>query len=188
MARGRRSALTTDTEWAICDEIRKGHTQSAAARAAGVHPRTLSRWLEEGRKHRKGKFRRLLEAVEKARSELREVLDATEYEIAVDKSLPATVRLRAVQMIRARIWGHGHAQPLSVVDVYHHHDHQHEVTVQADAQAQDEEPPRSLVSDHDLHSLPDAALREALEGLQRARAMLPDSESTPDVIDAQDVA
>jgi len=183
---GRRSLLTKETEWRICDAIRNGHTQAAAARAAGINPNTLSRWLREGRLHRAGKFRRLLQAVEEARSRLGEDLDNIEIEIAKNRSLPASTRLRAVQMIRGRVFGHA---PGTAVDVYHHHDGEVQVAV-GNSQSRDEEPPRSLVTDRELNTGEDEVLAEMLEALRQARARMPagDSQGSDDVIDAEEVA
>lgn len=184
---GRKSMLTKETEWRICDIIRKGHTQAAAARAANIHPTTLTRWLTEGRRHRRGKYRRLLQAVEKARSQLCEDLDAVEHEIAMDRSLPAAVRLRAVQQIRTRVFAH--AAPMATIDVYHH-----AVLEHAPSTREAEQPPRSIVTDSELNGAPTEVLADMLESLRQARARLPDNsrmqddDEDGDVIDASEVA
>lgn len=171
----------------ICGSLRKGHTQSEAARAGGIHPRTLSRWLEEGRRHKRGKFKRLVAAADEARSQLRAELDDIEYEIATDRSLPASIRLRAVHAIRSRVFAHEQRGGMTVVDVYHHHEHQHDVQVDATVTVEQEErPPVSLVSENELATLPDDALADMLEALQKARAALPGP--APDIIDSEEVA
>ena len=53
----------------ICDLLRAGNFLDVSARAAGVHPTTLPRWLRKGREQKKGKHHRFAEAVEKAIAE-----------------------------------------------------------------------------------------------------------------------
>lgn len=179
--------LTITVQWRITDAIRDGHTLAAAARAGGVAPSTLNRWLAEGRKHRRGKFRRLLTAVETARSELREELDHFDIDVLRDRSMPISARQRAALSIRGRIFGMGQAATAMAVDVYHHHD----VSVSAADGRAAEQPPRSLVGDAELTDADTDALRELLVALERARETVPDDEPrrlTGDVIDAEDTA
>ncbi len=173
---GRPTLLTLEVQRKVCEAFANGHTINNAARAAGVSPATLSRWVRMGRKTRAGKFRRLVEALDTARDSLCEVLDNTEIEVAMDKTAPGATRLAAVRQIRARVFGH--AQDPARVDVYHHH--RHEVSVEAD---QEEEPPRSLVSDDAITRGPEEELRALLSTLRAERRALPGP--APDVIDAE---
>lgn len=172
--------LTIEVQWRITDAIRNGHTLAAAAEAAGIGPRTLSRWLSEGRKHRSGKFKRLVLAVEAARIELRSELDTFDIETLRDKSLPIAARQRAAHSIRARVFGGNDRPGHTAVDVYHHH----EVTV--DASRRPEEPPRAIVGDERLTGADVGALHELLAILERLRETVPEDTPQLDVIEAVD--
>jgi len=50
----------------IVDLVRAGNYLEVAAIAANVHRTTVHRWLRLGREQRRGKYRRFLDAVEKA--------------------------------------------------------------------------------------------------------------------------
>ena len=53
----------------IVDLIRAGNYLEVAATAAGVHRVTLHRWLRYGRKQARGRYRKFVDAVEKAQAE-----------------------------------------------------------------------------------------------------------------------
>lgn len=50
----------------IVDLVRAGNYLEVAATAAGIHRSTLHRWLKLGREQPRGRYRRFLDAVEKA--------------------------------------------------------------------------------------------------------------------------
>jgi predicted site-specific integrase-resolvase len=66
MARAKLDAAVTQK---ICDLLRAGNFLEVAARAAGVHPTTVHRWLRTGRDQKKGRYRRFFDTVEKAQAE-----------------------------------------------------------------------------------------------------------------------
>jgi len=53
----------------ICDLLRAGNYLDTAATAAGVHKTTLHRWLRLGREQKRGRYKKFVEAVEKAQRE-----------------------------------------------------------------------------------------------------------------------
>jgi predicted site-specific integrase-resolvase len=53
----------------IVDLIRAGNYLEVAAAAAGIHRTTLHRWMRLGREQKRGRYRRFLNAVEKAQAE-----------------------------------------------------------------------------------------------------------------------
>ncbi len=53
----------------ICDLVRAGNYLEVAANAAGIHPTTLHRWLRQGRAQVRGRYRKFVNAVEKAQAE-----------------------------------------------------------------------------------------------------------------------
>jgi hypothetical protein len=53
----------------IVDLIRAGNFLEVAATAAGIHRSTLHRWLRHGRSQARGRYRKFLNAVEKAQAE-----------------------------------------------------------------------------------------------------------------------
>lgn len=69
MPTGRPSALTPDVQRQLCNAISAGNTRHDAAEYAGVGDSTLRRWLAQGRRQRRGKFRDLLKAVKKAEAD-----------------------------------------------------------------------------------------------------------------------
>lgn len=180
------AGLTLAMQERICEAIRNGHTQGAAARSAGIRPETLSRWLREGRKHSRGRYRRLLKAVNDARSSLCEVLDNIEIEMALDPETPHAVRLRAVQAIRQRVFGVNngpHSQHVEM-QVYNFGP---TLNVQA-GDSKPEDPPRQLLSNAELVSLSDERLTEVLDVMRRAKAELAGQQgatANPNVIDAE---
>lgn len=61
--RGPRPKLSAEKHEAIVDALRRGATLADAARLAGVHPVTLSRWLARGALNAGGPYRDLAAAV-----------------------------------------------------------------------------------------------------------------------------
>lgn len=57
MRRGRPSDLTPETSARILALLRAGNYRETAARGAGVHPTTLTRWLRRGRDESEGLYR-----------------------------------------------------------------------------------------------------------------------------------
>ena len=97
---GRPSKLTAATTAAICDVIAAGGTRTIAARAAGVHPDTLSGWLRRA-----------------AQEDTETTLEADDYTLRALRALAKTAhvpgygRLRKADFLdsvrgRARAWGH----------------------------------------------------------------------------------
>ena len=68
---GRPTDFDTETALAIIASIRAGQSRDDAARAAGVAPSTLYRWLQLGRKGADSAFNRFAEAVGQASTEAR---------------------------------------------------------------------------------------------------------------------
>ena len=66
MARPKLDAAVTQR---ITDLIRAGNYLEVAATAAGIHPTTLHRWLRQGRAQVRGRYRKFVNAVEKAQAE-----------------------------------------------------------------------------------------------------------------------
>lgn len=60
--RGRTPKLTPEVHEAILESLRRGYPLTEAARHGGIHPATLFRWLERGRK-RPGPYRRFAAAL-----------------------------------------------------------------------------------------------------------------------------
>ncbi|MDB4884562.1 MAG: hypothetical protein JWL95_3328 [Gemmatimonadetes bacterium] len=70
MARtGRPSDLTPETVKRIADAIRGGADRITAARYGGVHRSTLARWMNKGRKQRRGEFKDFCDAIDAAEAE-----------------------------------------------------------------------------------------------------------------------
>lgn len=188
---GRRVLLNKHVQWTICDAVAKGQTLHAAANAAGIHPATLRRWLKHGRDARRGKFHKLVVAVDEARARLRQELDHTEWEILTDKDQPGSTRLRAVEMVRRRVFDglERMGVPTGVIDVYHHHEHTVSREVE-ESTAKEETPPQSLITDSQLQLGDDEELEAALAALRDVQHRLEDraSEDSPDIIDSSEVA
>ena len=64
-----RPKLDEATTQKICDLLRAGNYLDTAATAAGVHKTTLHRWLRLGREQKRGRYKKFVEAVEKAQGE-----------------------------------------------------------------------------------------------------------------------
>ena len=64
-----RPKLDEVTTQKICDLLRAGNYLDTAATAAGVHKTTLHRWLRLGREQKRGRYKKFVEAVEKAQGE-----------------------------------------------------------------------------------------------------------------------
>jgi hypothetical protein len=66
---GRPSKLTPEVQALVCDAIRHGNFREAAAKAAGVTPRTLHEWMRKGREADEGPYAAFLQAVHEAEAE-----------------------------------------------------------------------------------------------------------------------
>ena len=66
---GRPTDLTPEVQKKICDFLRLGNYRETAARAAGVHERTVRTWLKWGLEKKKPIYEQFLEACEKAEAE-----------------------------------------------------------------------------------------------------------------------
>lgn len=99
--------LTPEAEKRILEAARRGGSQSEAAKAGGVHYNTIARWLDMGRveakQGRHTQLTRFAEAWDQAREECLSTLDAIEWDIATSDEQPSGARLKAVEMVRARV-------------------------------------------------------------------------------------
>ena len=64
-----RPKLDDETTQKIVDLVRAGNYLEVAALAAGIHKTTLHRWLRFGREQKRGRYKRFVEAVERAQGE-----------------------------------------------------------------------------------------------------------------------
>lgn len=76
---GRPTKLTPEVQEKIVQAIRAGAYIETAAAYAGVNKQTLYNWMKRGNQQRSGKYRRFLDAVEKALAdaEMRDLLIIT---------------------------------------------------------------------------------------------------------------
>lgn len=65
-AKGRRPLMTPEVVARLQLALRAGNTRKAAANFAGISPRALFRWLERGRKARKGAYWQFVREIERA--------------------------------------------------------------------------------------------------------------------------
>ena len=65
----RRPKLNAEMEQKIVERLRTGAFIDTAAQAAGVHRATLHRWMERGRKAKRGRYHDFLAAVTTAQAE-----------------------------------------------------------------------------------------------------------------------
>ncbi len=63
---GRKTKLTPERQRTITDALERGHYARAACALAGIDESTYYRWLERGRKARRGRYRAFCEAVDQA--------------------------------------------------------------------------------------------------------------------------
>lgn len=75
MTKGRPTKLTPELQNEICRVIRAGNYIETASAYAGISKDTLYRWLKQGKRAKRGKYRDFSDAVEKAlaESEIRDV-------------------------------------------------------------------------------------------------------------------
>jgi hypothetical protein len=112
MPRGRPSRLTPDRQNRLCEAIAAGNYYQDACVYAGVSYPSLRRWLAKGSKARRGRFRRLYEAVQQAEATcevavvaLWQTFMAEDWRAARDflaRRWPKHWALRRVLSVRAR--------------------------------------------------------------------------------------
>jgi len=99
--------LTPEVEKKILAAAARGGSQAECARTGGVSPNTNARWLDMGRveakQGRDTQLSRFVEAWDQARESCLSALDAIEWEIATSEEQPSGARLKAVEMVRARV-------------------------------------------------------------------------------------
>lgn len=93
----------------IVDLVRAGNHLEVAATAAGIHRSTLHRWLKAGKKQLRGRYRKLLESVEKAQAEA----EARDVAI-VAKAAPEDWKAAAWRLERRAPWRYGFRVQLEV--------------------------------------------------------------------------
>ena len=107
MSRPKLDEVTTQK---ICDLLRAGNYLDTAATAAGVHKTTLHRWLRLGREQKRGRYKKFVEAVEKAQGE------AEARDVAlIAKQAPTDWRAAAWRNLRPANRGRSFQPDLSVL-------------------------------------------------------------------------
>ena len=74
MARGRKTKLTADIIKSIYAGIKNRLSWKQIGNIVGVDPKTLRNWRERGAKEKRGLYRKLVDTIERAESELRVVV------------------------------------------------------------------------------------------------------------------
>ena len=72
--RGRKTKLTTDIIKSVYDGIKNRMSWNQIADRVGIDPRTLRKWREWGETGKQGLYRKLVDTIARAESELQEVL------------------------------------------------------------------------------------------------------------------
>ena len=87
MAKGRKTKLTDDMIEPIYTGLKNRMSWNRIASIVGVDPRTLRNWRHRGEKEKRGLYRKLVDTVQRAESEVRaEACETLRFESSCEKS------------------------------------------------------------------------------------------------------